>query len=148
MNAAKSLGFDLNDDQDEASSSTSESEDDNAVLLTKKIDKRISETLDAIRSKDARVYDRNVKFFQDVEPEGEDGEEPTSTQGLASDDEPVAGWDADENDDIPERVTIKDYVRKEILDKGTLGECSSSEDENDGQQVCQISTIDFPGSNL
>ncbi|KAJ8902283.1 hypothetical protein NDN08_006690 [Rhodosorus marinus] len=134
LHRANSLGIDLNDDQDEAFSSTSESEDDNAVLLTKKIDQRIGETLQAIRSKDARVYDKNVKFFQDVEPEGEDGADPTSTQELGSDDEPVAGWDADEDDDVPERLTIKDYVRKEILEKGTLAESSSSEDEDDGQQ--------------
>lgn len=45
------------------SESTSESEDEDAFLATEDLDAHISETLNAIKSKDPRIYDKNVRFF-------------------------------------------------------------------------------------
>lgn len=44
-------------------STDSEDEDDEGVLASVAVDKQIQTTLDAIRSKDPRVYDKNAQFF-------------------------------------------------------------------------------------
>ena len=49
----------------EGSSSDSESEDDEGELATEALDAEIIATLKAIRSKDPRVYDPQVKFYTD-----------------------------------------------------------------------------------
>ncbi|OQO03147.1 hypothetical protein B0A48_11402 [Cryoendolithus antarcticus] len=48
-------------------SSSGSSEDSDADLVTADVDEEISATLEAIRKKDPRVYDANVKFFRDFE---------------------------------------------------------------------------------
>ncbi|KAL9038046.1 MAG: hypothetical protein Q9214_005439 [Letrouitia sp. 1 TL-2023] len=44
-------------------STDSEDEDDEGILASVAVDKQIQTTLDAIRSKDPRVYDKNAQFF-------------------------------------------------------------------------------------
>lgn len=51
----------------EESSSEDEEEDENAELVTDTLDAEISATLNAIRSKDPRVYDKNVTFYSNVD---------------------------------------------------------------------------------
>ncbi|KAL9611203.1 MAG: hypothetical protein Q9167_004151 [Letrouitia subvulpina] len=50
-------------------STDSEDEDDEGVLASVAVDKEIETTLDAIRSKDPRVYDKNAQFFAAYHPE-------------------------------------------------------------------------------
>jgi len=47
------------------SESSDETEDEDAFLATEDLDAKISETLNAIRSKDPRIYDQHAKFFLD-----------------------------------------------------------------------------------
>nr|POF15181.1 protein kri1 [Quercus suber] len=56
----------LDDSDDE---STSEEEDDDAELATADLDEEIMTTLQAIKSKDPRVYDNNVKFYKEFDPD-------------------------------------------------------------------------------
>lgn len=117
---------------DDASSS-SEEEDEHAELLTKGIDRRVRETLQAIRTKDPRIYDKNTCFFDDVDKGEEDGSD--SDGDVVSDDEPVVGWNTLEKaakDNTP-KLTVKDYVRETILKHGKLsdGEDEDDEDEDD-----------------
>lgn len=124
-------------EESEGSQSSSEEEDEYGELLTKKIDRRVRETLDAIRSKDPRIYDKSVRFFEndgkgDEETENEavgDGREPNEGNGeVDSDDEPVAGWETiaeAAKEDAP-RMSLKDYVRETLLRDGKL---SDSDDE-------------------
>ena len=54
--------------------STSESEDE-GELDTEAIDAEMMATIDAIRSKDPRIYDENAKFYTAIEDNGEEGTE-------------------------------------------------------------------------
>jgi protein KRI1 len=56
----------VGDDSDE---STDEEEDDDAELATLALDAEISATLEAIRSKDPRVYDKDATFYTKYDPE-------------------------------------------------------------------------------
>lgn len=52
--------------------SDSEEEDDDAELATVALDAEISATLNAIRSKDPRVYDKDASFYSKFDPEAAD----------------------------------------------------------------------------
>lgn len=88
------------------SSSEDESEDDEGLLATEDLDAEISATLQAIRSKDPRVYDKSTTFYK---------EEDNDTT------EPVNG----EKKEKP--MYLRDYHRKNLLE-GNI----DAEDENDG----------------
>src|SRR5277367_2521586 len=70
-------GDKYDDDED---SSSDEDEDDEGFLATEALDAQISATLQAIRSKDPRVYDEKVTFYAPIEEEG-DGEESPQKEG-------------------------------------------------------------------
>ncbi|KAG5979587.1 hypothetical protein E4U55_004997 [Claviceps digitariae] len=52
------------DDDDKDSSSSNETEDEDGFLATEDLDAQISATLQAIRNKDPRVYDKDYKFIE------------------------------------------------------------------------------------
>ena len=58
---------------EDSESSNDEDEDDEGFLATEALDAEISATLQAIRSKDPRLYDEKVSFYAPIE-EDEDGE--------------------------------------------------------------------------
>ncbi|EKG17083.1 KRR1 interacting protein 1 subgroup [Macrophomina phaseolina MS6] len=76
--------------------SSSEDEDDDAMLATEALDAEISATLNAIRSKDPRVYDANAKFYSEWDPES---------------------LPATEKKEKP--VTLQDYHRQNLLEGKT-----------------------------
>ncbi|OCK76253.1 Krr1-domain-containing protein [Lepidopterella palustris CBS 459.81] len=55
------------DDDDDDDDTESESEDDDGLLATEDLDAEISATLQAIRSKDPRVYDKNMTFYSEID---------------------------------------------------------------------------------
>ncbi|KAF2092278.1 Krr1-domain-containing protein, partial [Saccharata proteae CBS 121410] len=59
----------LESSESEEESSSDESEDDEGELATADLDAEISATLNAIRSKDPRVYDTNVTFYSEFDPD-------------------------------------------------------------------------------
>jgi protein KRI1 len=77
-------------------------EDDAGEFATETLDQEISATLQALRSKDPRIYDSNVKFFQDP-----DGDEPQAeaTNGAKKD----------------ESMTLRQYHTKNLLE-GKFGD--------------------------
>ncbi|KAK7521153.1 KRI1-like family C-terminal-domain-containing protein [Phyllosticta citriasiana] len=89
-------------------SSDSEEEDDDGILATVDLDKEISNTLNAIRNKDPRVYDDKVKFYSEWQPETL----PTA-----------------EKKDKP--LTLHDYHRKNILE----GKIGAEDDEDDAPKT-------------
>ena len=87
------------DDDDDDDSESSEEEDDDGALLSTTLDLDIVKTINAIRKKDPRIYDKNVKFFED----NDDGND-----------------DDDENDDdkSSKKQTYKDVLRSQLLRDG------------------------------
>jgi len=61
----KSKALDGGDDTDDSEAGVEE--DDAGQLATEILDQEISATLQALRSKDPRIYDSNVKFFDDAD---------------------------------------------------------------------------------
>lgn len=93
------------DDEDDESSSTDETEDEEGFLATEDLDAQISATLNAIRSKDPRVYDKKVTFYQ-PEQDGEDSGKPKQK--------------------VAKPVTLRDYQREKLL----RGDVGGSDDED------------------
>ncbi|KAH0495692.1 hypothetical protein TgHK011_009226 [Trichoderma gracile] len=85
------------DDEDD-SSSTDETEDEDGFLATEDLDAQISATLQAIRNKDPRVYDKDVTFYQ-------------------PDDEAAAAGTKEKKE---KPVFLRDYQREKLL-RGDIG---------------------------
>lgn len=97
---------------EDSSSSDDEDEDDEGFLATEDLDKEISATLQALRSKDPRVYDEKVTFYAPID---EDAEEGTTT----------------EKKEKP--MYLKDYHRENLL----AGHTGEEEEENVPQTFAQ-----------
>lgn len=104
-----------NQPDDDESSSTDETEDEDGFLATEDLDAQISATLSAIRSKDPRVYDKKVTFYQ---PDN-DGE--AAAPGKQKSAKPL---------------TIKDYQREKLL-RGDIGASDDEEDDEVPQTYAQ-----------
>ncbi|RUS21277.1 hypothetical protein BC937DRAFT_93135, partial [Endogone sp. FLAS-F59071] len=91
--------FLLEDDEDDEDD---EEEDETAEMLTPEVDAQILKTIAAIRSKDARVYDPQQRFFseEEIAKAREKWKEKQSRQKSQK------------------PVTLKDYQRKVLLENG------------------------------
>ncbi|QSZ30579.1 hypothetical protein DSL72_000135 [Monilinia vaccinii-corymbosi] len=97
---------------EDSSSSDDEDEDDEGFLATEDLDKEISATLQALRSKDPRVYDENVTFYAPIDEDAEEG----ATK---------------EKKEKP--MYLKDYHRQNLL----AGHVGGEEEENVPQTFAQ-----------
>lgn len=113
------------DDDDGASSATSgsssESEDEEGELLTPQLDVQILQTLRALKSGDARLYDKNVKFFDNTKAEEED-------YGDNDDDEEEENKGLHKN----KPMRYKDVVREQILEQMEDGDEEEGNIDRDG----------------
>lgn len=100
--------------EDEDSSSSDEDEDEEGFLATEDLDAQISATLQAIRNKDPRVYDKESTFY-------------------VPDDENA---DAADKEKKQKPVFLRDYQREKIL-RGDVGASDDEEDEEDAPKTYQ-----------
>ena len=125
-------------------SSSDETEDDDAELATKDLDGEIEETLAAIKRKDPRVYDKEVKFYQEFDPDtqevvGKKKDKPMSLQDYHRRNllERFAGDEQDEAQAgaprtfAQEQVDLKRDVVGHMHANGTNGEVSDDGDDDD-----------------
>lgn len=137
---------------DEEDSSDEEDEDEDGELATEALDSEIFATLNAIRSKDPRVYDKDAKFYSEVtESETTDTQEKKTEKPMYLRDyhrqNLLNGDAAEEVEDTPktfaqEQADLKKDVLKEMQD--AANEASSDEDE-DGDFLVAKSKPDTDG---
>ncbi|KAM5450955.1 Kinetochore protein Spc24 [Microsporum audouinii] len=136
---------DEEEDEEESDSEDSEEEDDVAELVTEALDEEIAATLQAIRSKDPKVYDPNAKFYTVLgDTENAEGGKPESAKG----EKPMflkdyhrrnllSGPDVDDDDeDAPktyaqEQEDLKRSILKEMHSTAENGE-QDDEEEDEG----------------
>lgn len=143
------------DDDEDASGDSEEEEDEHAELLTRRVDREISETLAKIRARDPAIYDPTTRFYAaderaakggvDAQAGASGGAAGDGTAGVGdgassdddsssddSEDEPLVGWDTIARTALeavaPKPVHIKDYVRERLLEDGKL-ESEESDEE-------------------
>lgn len=92
--------------------SSSSEDDEVGVELTEQVEKKFFKTLSCLKNKDPRIYDQNVRFFDETEQQ---------RKRIEKKDKPVF---------------IKDYERQLLLEKG--GHISDSDDEAEDVQRCVI----------
>ncbi|KAL4810731.1 KRI1-like family-domain-containing protein [Aspergillus unguis] len=129
----------LGKSEDEESSSEDEDEDDDAELATEAVDAEILETLKAIRSKDPRVYDKNVTFYTSLDDSAgpqkrEDKQKPMTLRDYHRENL-LSGANLAEDADSPktyaqEQDDLKSAIVKEMHAAGE--ESGSDEDEDEG----------------
>ncbi|KAF5633335.1 kri1 [Fusarium sp. NRRL 52700] len=101
----KNTGKQPDDDDDDKSSSSDEEEDEEGFLATEDLDAQISATLQAIRNKDPKVYDKEVTFYKP--------------------DDPAATATEKEKKEKP--IYLKDYHREKYM-RGDTGADDADED--------------------
>ncbi|KAF5607664.1 kri1 [Fusarium subglutinans] len=101
----KNTGKQPDNDEDDSSSSSDEEEDEDGFLATEDLDAQISATLQAIRNKDPKVYDKEVTFYKP--------------------DDPAATATEKEKKEKP--VYLKDYHREKYM-RGDIGAEDADED--------------------
>lgn len=125
-------------DEDSETSSTDEDEDDDGFLATEALDAEISATLQAIRSKDPRVYDEKITFYAPIEEDTETTEQVKKEKPMYLNDyhreNLLKGANDEEEQDVPqtfaqEQETLKKTIVKEMH---AAGESSGEEDEDGG----------------
>lgn len=103
-------------DDDDDSDSSSESEDEDGELLTPKLDTTIVRTIRALRQKDERIYDGNVRFFAKSTNDDDDDSD--------NDDD-----DVDKSKKKYKAKRYKDIVREQVLEQ------MDQEENGDGKKV-------------
>ncbi|PQE18655.1 ribosome biogenesis Kri1 protein [Rutstroemia sp. NJR-2017a BVV2] len=138
---AKPINGQYGDKYDEdSSSSDDEDEDDEGFLATEDLDKQISATLQALRSKDPRVYDEKVTFYAPIEEDGTaDSEKPKTEQPMYLKDyhrENLLNGHtgAEEEEDAPRTFAQEqeELKKKIVSEMHAAGADDSDEDEDEG----------------
>ncbi|XP_006819512.1 protein KRI1 homolog isoform X1 [Saccoglossus kowalevskii] len=117
---------------DEESSSSSEFEDEDAVALTPQVEKDFFRALSAVKFKDPKIYEKDVKFYHS----GEDG------NNLSADDDKQKVKKKTKSTDKP--FLLRDYERKVMLEKGGKFEDEDdSEDEEDEEMNARCASPSY-----
>ena len=129
----------------EESSSEDESEDDEGLLATRDVDVEIMDTLNAIRSKDPRIYDGKRKFYKDFDPDAVAQQSETKEKPMYLHDyhrkNLMEGYTGDGEDvDQQQSASYKqkqDFLKKQLLQQThaangdeEVGDNDSNEDED------------------
>ena len=126
-------GRPLADGDDSDSDSTSEEEDDDGDLVTGDLDEEISATLNALRSKDPRIYQETATFYRPIEETTapvEKKEKPLYLKDYHRQNLLEGGITQDDNaDDAP--MTYAE--EQDALKRNLVGELNGNEDSDDNE---------------
>lgn len=100
-------------EEDSEDSSSSESEDEDAEALTEVLERDWLRTLSALKSKDPKIYQKDVRFYHDEEES--DSKDDDTGKSKKTKDKPMY---------------LKDYERKVLLEKGGV----LSDEEGSGSE--------------
>ena len=129
------------EDEDAESSSSDEEEDEDGFLATEDLDAQISATLQAIRNKDPKVYDKDVTFYKPDDPsvtvaDKDKKEKPVYLKDyhrekyLRGD---TGADDADDDGDVPMTYNQEqDALKKSIVAEMHAAAEDDSDDEDGG----------------
>ncbi|KAM3431236.1 hypothetical protein MY4824_007243 [Beauveria thailandica] len=127
-----------NDQEDDEDSSDDETEDENGFLATEDLDAQISATLQAIKNKDPRVYDKDQTFYK-PEDETADAKKDKKEKPVFLRDyhrEKLLRGDigADDDDNAPPQTYEQEQeaAKKEFLSGVKGAEAHSDSDDDDG----------------
>lgn len=121
---------------DDSEESSDEEEDEDGELATEALDAEIMATLNAIRSKDPRVYDKDVTFYTALDDDNATPKEKKEKSMTLLDyhrENLLKGVDPAEEDDAPktfaqEQADLKDAVVKAMHDAGSDEEMEDADD--------------------
>uniref|UniRef100_W8BBB5 Protein KRI1 homolog n=1 Tax=Ceratitis capitata TaxID=7213 RepID=W8BBB5_CERCA len=105
----KDRGYDVADSDSSSNSETSSDEDE---VVDMKFDQEFLKTLASLKSKDPTIYDKNTQFFQALNDNSNESEDKTDIS----------------KNKRSKPITLKDYERQIILDKGGKFEDDSEDD--------------------
>jgi protein KRI1 len=142
--ASSQRALDSNDvDDEDEDSSSDETEDDDAELATKDLDAEIEETLAAIKRKDPRVYDKEVRFYQEFDPDTQEVDGTKKDKPMSLHDyhrrNLLEGFTGDEQDEVQagaprtygqEQEDLKRDVVGDMHANATNGEMSDGEEDD------------------
>lgn len=118
---------------EDSEDSDSEEEDDDAELATVALDAEISATLNAIRSKDPRVYDKDASFYSKFDPEAADAgkgpKEKSMTLRQYHTENLLSGVDPAEEESTPRTYAQEQADLKNAIVKEMHGAADKSDEE-------------------
>jgi protein KRI1 len=129
-------------DEDSEDSEEGVEEDDAAELLDETLDEEVNATLQALRSKDPRIYDKEAKFYRELEEDGHgaDGTEKQESMTLRQYhtknllEGKVPG---DDDEDAPPRT----YAQEQEEARRSLLQAAADEEEEDDFLVAKERTV-------
>ena len=130
---------------EDSSPTSSEDEDDAGELATEELDSEIQSTLDAIRSKDPRVYDKNTTFYGNLDTKvAGDGESRKPSKPVFLRDyhrEKLLNGDLNDEVDTSEQAPTY-YQEQEALKTSIIGEINAAAADHSASDG-EISENDF-----
>jgi protein KRI1 len=118
---------------EDSEDSDSEEEDDDAELATLALDAEISATLNAIRSKDPRVYDKDSSFYTEFNPEeaaaGKGPKEKSMTLRQYHTENLLSGVNPAEEENTPKTYAQEQADLKNAIVKEMHGAADKSDEE-------------------
>ncbi|KAK3340107.1 KRI1-like family C-terminal-domain-containing protein [Neurospora tetraspora] len=143
----------LGEDEDDEDSSEDETEDDEGFLVTEDLDAEINATLEAIKKRDPRIYDKEAVFYTPVDAEGQpvkEKKEKTMTLRDYHRERYMAGDIGADEDDAPKPKTYAEEqanLKQNILSEINAAAGEDEEWSDDDAFIKPVKKVEAPTEN-